>query len=29
MEARKKRLGEVHIARNTFGANMLRLISAC
>jgi hypothetical protein len=29
MEARKKRLGEVHTARDTFGANMLRVISAC
>jgi hypothetical protein len=29
MEARKKRLGEVHTARDTFGANMLRIISAC
>ncbi|MFD6311035.1 hypothetical protein [Streptomyces nigra] len=28
-EARKKRLGEVHAARDTFGANMLRVISAC
>jgi hypothetical protein len=29
MEARKKRLGEVHTARDTFGANTLRVISAC
>ncbi|SFO06714.1 hypothetical protein SAMN04487980_105319 [Streptomyces sp. cf124] len=29
MEARKKRLGEVHTARDTFGASMLRVISAC
>ncbi|MFE2645861.1 hypothetical protein ACFXDO_25315 [Streptomyces nigra] len=29
IEARKRRLGEVHAARDTFGANMLRVISAC
>nr|WP_245695523.1 hypothetical protein [Streptomyces antibioticus] len=29
MEARKKRLGEVHTARDTFGTTMLRIISAC
>ncbi|GGP93931.1 hypothetical protein [Streptomyces melanogenes] len=29
MEARKKRLGEVHTARDAFGAHMLRIISAC
>ncbi|MDT0570333.1 hypothetical protein RM704_23165 [Streptomyces sp. DSM 3412] len=29
MEARKKRVGEVHTARDTFGASMLRVISAC
>lgn len=27
--ARQKRLGEVHAARDTFGAHMLRIISAC
>jgi hypothetical protein len=29
MEARKKRLGEVHAARDAFGAHMLRIIAAC
>ncbi|MFI7399246.1 hypothetical protein ACIBW9_01915 [Streptomyces sp. NPDC049541] len=29
LEARKRRLGEVHTARDTFGAHMLRIISAC
>ncbi|MFJ2833585.1 hypothetical protein ACIPC1_39610 [Streptomyces sp. NPDC087263] len=29
MEARRTRLGEVHTARDTFGANMMRIISAC
>ncbi|WP_330294101.1 hypothetical protein [Streptomyces sp. NBC_00576] len=29
MEARKKRLGEVHTARDTFSTNMTRIISAC
>ncbi|WP_256925375.1 hypothetical protein [Streptomyces sp. Amel2xC10] len=29
MEARKKRFGEVHTARDTFGANMMRIISVC
>ncbi|WP_326655645.1 hypothetical protein [Streptomyces sp. NBC_01750] len=28
MEARRKRLGEVHTARDTFGAHMMRIISA-
>jgi hypothetical protein len=29
LEARKKRLGEVYTARDTFGAHMLRIVSAC
>lgn len=29
MEARKKRLGEVHTARDTFSVTMTRIISAC
>ncbi|ELP69509.1 hypothetical protein PV735_46660 [Streptomyces turgidiscabies] len=29
MEARKKRLGEVHTARDAFSTNMTRIISAC
>jgi hypothetical protein len=29
LEARKKRLGEVHTARDTFGAHMLRIMPAC
>ncbi|MFF3691703.1 hypothetical protein [Streptomyces sp. NPDC002187] len=29
MEARKKRLGGVHAARDTFGVNTMRIISAC
>ncbi|MFJ8199082.1 hypothetical protein [Streptomyces sp. NPDC096152] len=29
LEARKKRLVEVHAARDAFGAHMLRIISAC
>ncbi|MFD7407764.1 hypothetical protein ACFV7R_35050 [Streptomyces sp. NPDC059866] len=29
MEARKKRLGDVHATRDTFSANMTRIISAC
>ncbi|MEU3341997.1 hypothetical protein [Streptomyces sp. NPDC006668] len=29
MEARKKRIGEVHTARDTFGSHMLRIISTC
>jgi hypothetical protein len=29
MEARKKRLGEVHASRDTFSASMTRIVSAC
>ncbi|MFD9033269.1 hypothetical protein ACFVZW_19270 [Streptomyces sp. NPDC059567] len=29
MEARKKRLGDVHAARDTFSASMTRIVSAC
>lgn len=29
LEARKRRLNEIHIARDAFGAHMLRLISTC
>ncbi|MFF2721343.1 hypothetical protein [Streptomyces sp. NPDC058011] len=29
MEARKKRAGDVHTARDTFGATMLRILSIC
>lgn len=29
MEARKKRVGEIHTSRDTFHANLMRVISAC